>query len=184
MKDKGLTTPFMLSRDNKLELGDYLKTGYAKSLKVELHELVTAKKITSLQKQLVMAIKADEYYRHCVKGTAWGSVKCYLENFPELFTLHDLFFKEESTEKYFFIINSYSEEEFEKIVSYQKLDFKKHRRELPNGKFINIYTIYLELSEQHPLESHPVRKVWGIAESSGIRVGFHNYRSRHFMNRS
>jgi hypothetical protein len=75
MKDKGLADPFMLSRDNTLELEIYLKTRYEKSLNEELDELVITKKITSLQKRLIMAIKAYKYYRHCVKGTAWGSVK-------------------------------------------------------------------------------------------------------------
>jgi hypothetical protein len=60
MKDKGLADPFMLSRDNTLELEIYLKTRYEKSLNEELDELVITKKITSLQKRLIMAIKADE----------------------------------------------------------------------------------------------------------------------------
>ena len=178
-KDK----PYLLFKDNLAELEVYGNTEYGKILNTELNELVHLEKITSFQKDLVLGIKAHEYYTYCTKGNAWYSIKYYLENFPELFTVHDLLLIEEPVEKYFIIINSATEIKFEEILKFEELNHKKHQRELPDGRLITIYIVYLEFPEKYSLKLNPVRRVWTTAEDSGIRVGFHNYPTKENMNR-
>lgn len=178
---KDLRKPFSLEYLDKKALITYLGTEYAKVLVSELDELAKSKKITSLEKDLVLAIKSDEFYNFCTDGNAWDCVKYYLENFPELLTIHELFQFNEPTEKHFFIINSQFDYEFEKILSYQKLEFNKYQRELIDGRTISFYIIFLSHPKQYSLKNNPVRKVWSIAEDSGIRVGYHKYDSKEQM---
>jgi hypothetical protein len=167
--------PFMISIVKKEELEIFSKTEYSKLLDSELANLVLDNKITVLQKDLIISIKAREYYSFCIKGNAWVSVKYYLEHFPELFKIHDLLLIKEKVEKFFFIINSKSEGKFEQILNYKKLNFEKYQRKLNDGRELSIYIGYLLNPKQYTLNENPVRNAFSIAEDAGIRIGYHYY---------
>ncbi len=174
--------PYMISSLKKEELESFMRTEYAETLESELDNLLYERKITSIQKELLIAIKADEYYGYCVKGNAWGSVKYYLENFPELLKIHDMLFIDEPVEKFIYIIYSILELEFEKILAYQNLTYEKHQRSLKNSRGISIYIGYITNPRQYTLDDHPVRKAFRIAEKAGVRIGYHYYQSKEEMN--
>ncbi len=173
--------PFMISILKTEELESFKETMYSRYLENELDILIREEKITSLQKELVIAIKAGEYYSFCVKGNAWRSVKYYLEHFPEIFKIHDLLLIDEPVKKFFYIINSHKEGEFEKILKFQGLNYEKHQRNLNDGRVISIYTGFLFNPKQYSFNVNPVLKAFKIAEDAGIRIGFHYYQGKEEM---
>lgn len=156
-------------------LNNYLSTSYGSILKKELCDLCDQNKLSSAKKQLILSIKAKEYYRFCIEGNAWTSVKYYLENLPELFKIHDLLLMTQPAQKFFYIINSKVEFEFEKILIYKKLNFNKHRHILEGDRSISIYTGFLINPDHYSLVENPIRIAFTLAEDAGIKIGFHYY---------
>lgn len=184
MSKEYISQPFVIRNLKPMELETYINTKYGQQLKNELTEMNTNALISGIQKDVILAMKAHEYNNFCVIGNAWTSVKYYLEHFPELFKIQDLLFFEDNVMKYFLIINSNTEAEFEKILRYMNLDIDKYQKELDDGRKINIYIGILECLERYTLENNPVRKAFSIAEDAGIRIGFHYYNSKEIMNGS
>lgn len=182
MSEEYIRQPFVIRNLKPMELETYINTKYGQQLRNELSEMNTNALISDIQKDVILAIKAHEYNNFCVIGNAWKCVKYYLEHFPELFKIHDLLIFKDNVMKYFFIINSKTEAEFEKILKYMNLDFDKYQKELDDGRKINIYIGILECLEKYTLENNPVRKAFRIAEDAGIRIGFHYYNSKEIMN--
>ena len=172
---------YMIERLEPKELEAYLNTEYGQKLESELLELYNKGAISAEEKQLVLAIKAYEYYNYCIVGNAWSCIKYYLENFPELFKIHDLLLYKKPVKKFFYIINSDVESKFEKILYYHQIEFQKHRKALKDVRYITIYIGFLTYPSNYTLEEDPLRKAFSDAEDAGIRIGFHFYDDKEKM---
>lgn len=163
-------------------MDSYLNTPYGQSLKAELDDLVKSGKLVTVQREMVLRLKANEYYKECIERKIYDDVTYYLENFPELFTIHDILIQKEPVLKQFFVINCVAEHEFEKILSFQGISFEKHSKELPDKRIINVYIALLVNPRKYKLEDNPMRKAWTMAEDAGIRIGFYDYGyTSHFL---
>lgn len=153
----------------------YLNTPYGQTLKTELDAMVKARKLVTVQREMILRLKANEYYKECVDRRNYPDVSYYLEHFPELFTIHDILVQKEPVVKHYFVINRKVELEFEKILAYLRITYDKHSRELPDKRMINIYIALLVNARKYKSEDDPMRKAWITAEDAGIRIGFYNY---------
>lgn len=160
---------------DKSVIDAFIKSDSGKILKQQLTGLEKGGSILSNQKEEIIAIKADEYSRFFNNPkNAFNCVKIFLKEFPELFNVVDVITAKEPIEKFYFVINSNSSYEFEKILRYKNVDYMKVDKKL-DGKPISFYIGYLKNPNNYALEEKSYRQVWKFAEDAGIRLGHFTY---------
>jgi len=162
---------------------DYEETDSGKYLKSVLVEHIKNNLLTEANADKVFSVAAKEYDRYINNPkNAWDSVKLYLKQCPDIFSLLDIINYEIPVNKFFYIVSSHNSQEVVEIFNLYNRSYEKYEKVI-NGNNLCIFVSIVTYSnmEEKKLEWKLGPRQIGydifgeIEEKRKIKVGFHYY---------
>ena len=156
-------------------INDYKETDSGRYLKKVLDEQIKNNLLTEVNADKVFCQAAKEYDRYINNPkNAWVSVKMYLKQCPDIFSLLDIIDCEVPVTKYFYIVSMHNSHEVAEIFNVHKRSFKKYETTI-NGNDLCIFVSIVKYSRKEDKNGPIGNDIFTEIEKKKISVGYHYY---------